>query len=69
MTLRKIAEASDMGCTVKVYRDAEWQEYRVRSYISGILLADADYHTSDRQDAMDSMTGILTRLLKQSGAI
>lgn len=36
----------------KVYRDSEWDEFRVRLYIRGELNAPADYHTSDKADAI-----------------
>lgn len=35
----------------KVYRDAEWQEFRVTFHENGQHLAQADYHTDDAQDA------------------
>lgn len=34
-----------------IYRDAEWQEWRVKHLIGGIYLAEADYHTDARLDA------------------
>jgi hypothetical protein len=38
----------------KVYRDSEWQEYRVRLYIRGELHAPADYHTDSKADAIET---------------
>lgn len=38
--------------TAKVYRDSEWQEFRVRLYINGQLNAPADYHTDEKADAI-----------------
>lgn len=38
--------------TAKVFRDSDWEEYRVRPYINGELHAGADYHTSDKSDAI-----------------
>jgi len=38
--------------TAKVYRDSEWQEWRVRLYIRGELHAPADYFTDDKADAI-----------------
>ncbi len=38
--------------TAKVYRDSEWDEYRVRLYLNGVLNAAADYHTEDKADAI-----------------
>lgn len=36
----------------KVYRDAEWDEFVVVFYAAGVRQAGADYHTSDRGDAI-----------------
>ena len=38
----------------KVYRDSEWNEYVVEFYIAGVKQHGASYHTSDREDAMDT---------------
>lgn len=38
------------------YRDSEREEFLVRFYENGVYLADADYHTSDRDDALDTAT-------------
>lgn len=35
----------------KVYKDSEWGEYRVKHYTGGKHHSDADYHTSDADDA------------------
>lgn len=35
----------------KVYRDAEWDEYRVKHFINGKHHKKADYHTNDKDDA------------------
>lgn len=35
----------------KVYRDAEWNEWRVKFFINGIHQVNADYHTNDKADA------------------
>lgn len=40
--------------SAKVYRDSEWNEYRVRLYIRGELHAPADYLTSDKADAIET---------------
>jgi hypothetical protein len=37
--------------TAKVYRDSEWQEWRVKFYVDGAHLVNADYHTNDKVDA------------------
>ena len=38
--------------TAKVFRDSEWQEFRVRLYINGALHAGADYFTNEKADAI-----------------
>ena len=40
--------------TAKVYRDSDYDEFRVRLYINGTLNAAADYHTSDKADAIET---------------
>lgn len=43
------------GSTAKVYRDAPWEEYRVKFYDSSGKHMDAsDYHTSDKLDAFNT---------------
>lgn len=53
MALRRLEtiESKSTGRVAKVYRDATWQEWRVRHYISGTHQADADYHTTDKGEA------------------
>jgi len=43
----------------KVYRDSDWQEYRVRLYIRGELHAPADYYTSDKADAISTAAAMV----------
>jgi hypothetical protein len=38
----------------KVYRDAEWDEYRVVFYVDGKKQMGADYHDSDRTSAIQT---------------
>lgn len=47
MARRKVVSFTHGGQTATVYKDPEWQEYVVR--IKGE--PEADYHTTDRQDA------------------
>lgn len=55
MALRKIATFPAVGATVTVYRDAEWQEYRVRVTLPGVVkMGDTDYHTDDKADALST---------------
>lgn len=51
--------------TAKIYRDTEWQEYRVKFYREGQHLQNADYHTDDKQDAIDTAHGQLQRMAQQ----
>jgi len=37
----------DTNEVAKVYKDNEWQEYRVKFYVNGIYQIDADYHDSN----------------------
>jgi hypothetical protein len=46
---------------VKTYRDTDWNEYRVKTYIEGQHQIDADYHTEDKQDALDTARAIVAR--------
>ena len=38
----------------KIYRDAEWNEYRVKFYINGAYQENADFHTDSKRDAFDT---------------
>lgn len=37
--------------TTKVYRDPEWEEWRVQLHVNGKHQRKADYHTNDKEDA------------------
>lgn len=50
--LRKIATAAIGDRLAKVYRDCEWDEYRVKFYLNGTYQKGADYHTDAREDAI-----------------
>lgn len=54
MALRLIHTVTNGPATCKVYRDAEWNEYRVRLFVNGKLNKAADSHTNDKQDAIDT---------------
>jgi len=50
--MRKIHEVTGPKGTAKIYRDAEWQEYRVKFFTpEGEHLKEADHHTDDKGDA------------------
>jgi hypothetical protein len=42
------------GKTAKVYRDTDWDEFRVKHYTDGKYHDKADYHTDDVNDAHDT---------------
>jgi hypothetical protein len=56
-TIHKASEA----LTVKTYRDTDWNEYRVKTYIEGQHQQDADYHTDCKDDALDTARAIVAR--------
>ena len=45
--------------TAKVYRDSDFDEYRVRLYIGGKLHARADYFTGDKSDAISTAAAMV----------
>jgi hypothetical protein len=49
----------------RVYRDSEWNEYRVRILRNGHPLTALDYHTDDKADALDTAKFMLARALGQ----
>ena len=57
---------SSIGHTAKVYRDSEWQEYRVKFYdTDGQHFTNADYHTDDKEDALTTARACLERYKAQ----
>ena len=42
------------GRRAVTYRDSEWEEFCVYFHENGVHLEDADYHTDDREDALDT---------------
>lgn len=52
MALRLLATLGTGARVVKVYRDSEWNEYRARLYVKGVLYAPADAHDDDRESIM-----------------
>lgn len=60
---RKLIHTATAGKhTAKVYRDAEWNEYRTRFYVDGVLNAEADAFTTDKADALQSAQAIVDRM-------
>jgi len=57
---------SSLGHSAKVYKDTDWQEYRVKFYDpEGNHYSEADYHTSDLDDATSTARGQLERFKLQ----
>lgn len=54
MALRKIETFTGNNRVAKVYRDSEWNEYRVTYMLDGAKIVGGDYHTDDKQDALDT---------------
>ena len=52
------------GRTVRIYRDAEWDEFRARLFIEGLLYEPADYFTDDRDDAFNTGMAMLEPTLR-----
>lgn len=54
--MRKIAEFEwPNGNKTRVYRNVEWNEYVVKFYNhQGVHMDASDYHTNDKQDALDT---------------
>lgn len=51
--MRRLENISNQttGRQARVYRDSEWQEWRVCFYQDGRHLLEGDYHTDDKGDA------------------
>ena len=62
MTLRLINTIEADNSTAKVYRDSDWNEYRVKFFIDGVHQVDADYHTDDKADAISTAESIVKQL-------
>jgi hypothetical protein len=53
----------------RVYRDDEWNEYRVRLFLNGALWkASTDYHTDSRQDAIRTARQMLANATAEAAA-
>lgn len=59
--MKKVYEVKDAnnGRMVRVYRDSEWNEYRTRCYMNGVLNPDADAFDSDKQSAIETADAII----------
>lgn len=61
--MKKIHEITFGARTAKVYRDSNWNEYRVRLYARGRLDEATDYFTDDKQDAIDTAAAMVRQKL------
>lgn len=67
MALKLIQELTVEQYRARIYRDAEWNEYRVRFYLQSHYFGEScDYHTDDRQDAKDTAAAELRYMGKRS---
>ena len=53
------------GRVVRIYRDAEWEEFRARLFIEGKLYEPADFHTDDRGEAFGTGLAMLEPPLRK----
>jgi len=50
--MRRIHVETNGNQTAKVFRDSDWNEYRIRLYDNGILNPDADGFEDDKDSAI-----------------
>jgi hypothetical protein len=61
--LKKVTQIDDGDNYAVVYRDAEYDEFRVKFYKAGKYIGDkADYHTDDKADAVGTAKAELKRM-------
>lgn len=57
------------GHVTKVYRDRDWDEYRVKHFTpDGKHQKDADYHTSDKDDALSTAEHVVQKGFARGGS-
>ena len=54
MVTRLIKEVIERTNKALIYHDADWGEYRVKFFRNGVHQVKADYHTDDKQDAINT---------------
>jgi hypothetical protein len=59
--LRLIGKLEHGNREIKLYKDTDWGEFRVKFYIDGEHQTEADYHTDDKQDASDTARSFLSK--------
>lgn len=60
--IHKVESKTLSGLVAKVYRDEEWDEYRVSIFHMGQWGETSDYHTNDKADAMGTAPLMLKRV-------
>ncbi len=60
-TLRKVKAFATPILGATVYRDAEWDEYRVKFFRDGVYQSKADYHTDDKEDALSTARSFISK--------
>ena len=61
--MRKVDTITSGQYTAKIYRDVEWDEYRVTFSINNIKHPDADYHTPDIDDARGTAKHMIAHMV------
>ena len=50
--MRVIAKFTHLSRLAKVYRDSTWGEYRIKFWQEDEYMKEADYHTTDKDEAL-----------------
>lgn len=53
-------------CSAKVYFDADLEEYTVKAFRNNVLVADVDYFTDDKGDAMGTARSMVDQMDKEA---
>jgi hypothetical protein len=65
--LRLIGKLGDQNRSAKIYRDNDWNEYRVRFYTNNNYDGeDSDHHTDDKEDAFNTATSVVSQGVNES---
>jgi hypothetical protein len=54
LRLKHTLKNNDKSLVAKIYRDSEWDEWRVKFYVDGKHKTLGDYHTDCVEDAKDT---------------
>ena len=74
MTMRKILQVTATNPdtlvvrAATVYRDSQWNEYKVTLKLDGVFQRGADYLTDDKQDAIDTASHMVHHATYCTGA-